>query len=271
MVRPRPGVLDAFGVSGPLVPLDGGQRTVWRAGGLVLKPLDMSVEELEWQAGVLAAIDGARDVRVAPPVRSEEGRLVVEGWTAWRFEAGSPPTAEQYREVMAAGRAFHRHLDGCPRPAFLDRRDHPWARADRVAWGEEPLDDDGARLPHVEALVGVRRPVGAPAQLVHGDLTDNVHLHPVLPPLVLDFSPYLRPPSYATAIVVADAVVFRGAGLDLIATVCAEEGAEFPQMLVRALLFRAVGDHLLAPEKDDAWARWFVPAVRAVVALADSG
>lgn len=270
MTGPPRRALDAFGVSGKLVRLDGGQRTVWRAGALVLKPLDMSVEELEWQAGVLAAVDGARDVRVAPPVRSAGGRLVVEGWTAWRFEAGSPPTTERYREVVAAGRTFHRHLEGCPRPAFLDRRGHPWARADRVAWAEEPLDD-GSRLPHVEALLEVRRPVGAPAQVVHGDLTDNVHLHPDLPPLVLDFSPYWRPPQYATAIVVADAVVFRGAGLDLIAKVGAEEGAGFPQMVVRALLFRAVADHLLAPEKDDAWVRWFAPAVRAVVALADGG
>ncbi|GAA4285874.1 TIGR02569 family protein [Georgenia daeguensis] len=263
-------MLDAFGLSGNLVPLDGGRATVWRAGAVVLKPLDMSVAELEWQARVLAAVDGARDVRVAPPVRSPEGRLVVEGWTAWRFEAGSPPTADRYREVMAAGRAFHRHLDGSPRPAFLDRRDHPWARADRVAWGEESTGD-AARLPHVEALLGVRRPVDAPAQLVHADLTDNVHLHPTLPPLVLDFSPYWRPPSYATAIVVADAVVFRGAGLDLVEQVCADEGVGFPQMLVRALLFRAVADHLLAPGEDDAWVRWFTPAVRRVVALADGG
>jgi uncharacterized protein (TIGR02569 family) len=267
---PPQDALEAFGGSGKLTPLDGGQGTAWRAGTLVLKPLDMSVEEFEWQAGFLAAVDGAPDVRVAPPVRSPEGRLVVEGWTAWRFEAGSPPTTEQYREVMAAGRAFHRHLVGWPRPAFLDRRDHPWARADRVAWGEDALGG-GARLPHVETLLGVRRPVDVPAQLVHGDLTDNVHLHPGLPPLVLDFSPYWRPPSYATAIVVADAVVFRGAGLGLIEKVCAEEGAEFPQMVVRALLFRAVADHLLAPEKDDEWGSWFAPAVQAVVALADSG
>ncbi|MCK6209594.1 TIGR02569 family protein [Georgenia sp. EYE_87] len=269
MTGPPPrSALDAFGGSGKLEPLDGGQGTAWRAGALVLKPLDMSEAELEWQADVLAAVDGAPDVRVAPPVRSAGGLLVVEGWTAWRFEVGSPPTTEQYREVMAAGRAFHRHLDGWPRPAFLDRRDHPWARADRVAWSEEP-PPDRARQPHVKALLDARRPVRGPAQLVHGDLTDNVHLHPHLPPLVLDLSPYWRPPSYATAIVAADAVVFRGAGLGLIESVCAEEAADFPQLLVRALLFRAVADHLLAPEKDEDWVRWFAPAVRAVVALAE--
>lgn len=266
---PPPGVLDAFGASGKPAPLAGGRATAWRSGAVVLKPVDMSIEELEWQAGVLAAMDGcAGDVRVTPPLRSAEGRLVVEGWTAWRFEAGSPPTTHQYREVMAAGRAFHRHLEGYPRPTFLDRRDHPWARADRIAWGEEGLDGD-VWPPHVDVLRAIRQPVDGRGQVIHGDLTDNVHLHPDQPPLVLDFSPYWRPPSYATAIVVADAVVFRGAGLDLIDHAEAEEGADFPQMLVRALLFRAVADHLLAPDDgEDGWARWFGPAICAVAELA---
>lgn len=272
MGKPPPrAVLDAFGVTAAPVPLPGGQERAWQVQGLVLKPLDMPVEELRWQEGVLAALDGASDVRVAPPVRSAHGSLVVAGWTAWRYGDGSPATPDRYGEVVAAGRAFHEHLRRCPRPALLDRRDHPWARADRIAWGEGPLDDDGARLPHVEALLEVRRPVAAPAQLVHGDLTDNVHLHADLPPLVLDLSPYWRPPSYATAIVVADAVVFRGAGRDLIATVRAQEADEFAQMLVRALLFRAVADHLLAPGRSAEWARWFAPAVRAAVELAGGG
>jgi uncharacterized protein (TIGR02569 family) len=266
--KPPPrAVLDAFGASVDPVPLTGGQEKAWQAQDLVLKPLDMSVEELQWQEGVLAALVGAGDVRVAPPVRSTDGSLVVAGWTAWRYGDGSPATPERYGEVVAAGRVFHERLRRCPRPTLLDSRDHPWAQADRVAWGEAPLDDDGARLPHVAALLELRRPVGARAQLVHGDLTDNVHLHPDLPPLVLDFSPYWRPTSYASAIVVADAVVFRGAGDDLVEEVRAEEGAEFPQMLVRALLFRAVADHLLAPDKGEAWAHWFAPAVRVAAEL----
>ena len=101
--------------------------------------------------------------------------------------------------------------------------------------------------------------------MVHGDLTDNVHLHPRLPPLVLDLTAYWRPAAYASAVVVADAVVFRGADHGLVARVAAQEGPDFPQLLVRALLFRAVTDHLLAP--DERWDRWFAAAVGAAVDL----
>src|SRR5690606_2320603 len=103
-----------------------------------------------------------------------------------------------------------------------------------------------ARLPHVQALLAARRPVDAPAQVVHGDLTDNVHLHPARPPLVLDLTAYWRPVGWATAVVAADAVVFRGAPPGLLA--------------------RAAAGHLLAPGR--AWARWFAPAVRRAVDLA---
>lgn len=260
-------VLAAFGAGVDPVPLDGGQRTVWRAADVVLKPLDVSAEELAWQAEVLTAVDGVPDVRVAPPVRSADGALAVAGWTAWRYEPGAPPTAHEYPAVAAAGRALHRHLAHVPRPDLLERRDHAWARADRAAWDEADVGT-AADLPHVRALLDARRPVALPAQLVHADLTDNVHLHPALPPLVLDLTAYWRPPAYATAVVVADAVVFRGADLALVERTAGEEGPGFAQLLVRALLFRAVTDHLLAPDRDAAWTRWFAPAVGAAVALA---
>ncbi len=263
---PPEDVLAAFGPTGTPAPLAGGRHGAWRVGDLVLKRLDVSREELAWQAEVLPALDGARELRVAPPARAADGALAVAGWTAWRYEPGSPPAPDRYPDVFAAGRALHRRLADLPRPAFLDRRDHAWARADRVAWGE--AEDVGADLPHPRALLAARRPVTAAAQVVHGDLTDNVHLHPRLPPLVVDLTPYWRTPSYATAIVVADALVFRGAGPPLLARVAAEEDAEFPQLLLRALLFRAVTDHLLAPGTD--CERWFGPVVRAALALADN-
>jgi len=63
-----------------------------------------------------------------------------------------------------------------------------------------------------------------------------------LPPAVIDFSPYWRPPAFASAIVVADALVWEGADeriLDAVSYV-----ADFDQYLLRALIYRAVTDRL---------------------------
>ncbi len=78
-------------------------------------------------------------------------------------------------DVLSAGRAFHAALRQVPRPNFLDRRAHPWAVGDRVAWDEQDVDViDDLSVPF-SALLELRRPVKQDAaQLVHGDLTGNV-------------------------------------------------------------------------------------------------
>ena len=52
-----------------------------------------------------------------------------------------------------------------------------------------------AVVPEVARLVAARRSVDAVSQLVHGDLSGNVLLAHGLPPAVIDFSPYWRPPA----------------------------------------------------------------------------
>ena len=68
---------------------------------------------------------------------------------------------------------------------------------------------------------------------MHGDLTGNVLFHESLPPAIIDFAPYYRPPQYASAIVVADALCWEEAPADL-------AGAVDRQYLLRALIYRAV-------------------------------
>ncbi|MPV37127.1 phosphotransferase [Georgenia subflava] len=262
-VPPPPDVLRAFGVDAEVVPLPGGGDRAWRGGRVMLKPLDMSVEALEWQASVLGGLDGATDIRVSPPQRATDGRLAVAGWSAWRFEPGRPATG-RWTDVLAAGRTFHHHLRHFPQPSWFEDRDDVWARADRIAWGDEPPGVT-ARYEPVDALLGARRPAEADRQLVHGDLTENVLLEPGRAPLVIDLSPCWRPVAYASAIVVVDAVVFHAAGTGLIDRTLAEDDTDFPQLLLRALLFRAIGDHLLAPEKAPVWSELFAPAVRAIL------
>lgn len=71
--------------------------------------------------------------------------------------------------------------------------------------------------------------------------------HDALPALVIDLSPYWRPPTFASAIVIADALVFEGASEDVVEPLL--EDPAFPQFLLRALIYRAVTDHLAQPQQ----------------------
>jgi uncharacterized protein (TIGR02569 family) len=257
-LKPPASVLAAFGAAGVPEPLAGGQGSSWRVGDLVLKPLDMSEQELRWLEVVLGAIrcDG---FRVAPPLRARDGSPVVEGWTAWRAVEGGHEE-RRWPEIVAVGERFHAALAGFERPAFIDRRTNPWAIGERVAWGELPAAS--FEVEHLPRLAAALRPVTAPSQLVHTDLTGNVLFHDRLPPAVIDFSASWRPTAYASAVVVADALVWEGADDSLLDAVAHVE--HFEQFLLRALIFRAVVSHLFRTDEGDP----YLPAVELACRLA---
>jgi uncharacterized protein (TIGR02569 family) len=230
--RPPEAVLAAWGVADPQ-PLEGGQGDAFRAGSLVLKPA-AEPAQAEWLAKSLDGLDTDAGLRVVRPVRSVTGRWVVDGWAAWRWLAGQHRPG-LWEEVLDVSGRFHRAVAGLAwSPAMV--ASHRWARADRVAWGEL-----GADLPEVvRPLLDRRRPVDLPCQLIHGDLGGNVLFHDSLPPAVIDVSPYWRPPGYADAIVVADAVAWHGAGDELVERLLRHHGE---QLLLRAVLFRVAVDH----------------------------
>src|SRR5581483_1694797 len=257
-------VLTAFGVDDP-VPLAGGQGTSWRAGHVVIKPLDLQPDELAWQASLYERLV-PEGFRVAPPVCATDGALVVDGWTAWELVAGTHEQ-RQWPEIIDVGKSFHKALTDFERPSFLDRRSDVWAVGDRVAWGELPLERFG-HAKHLERLARRLRPVDLPSQLIHGDLGGNVLFERGLPPAIIDLSPYWRPPAFASAIVVADALVWEGADETLLDTV--SDLNDFPQLLLRALIYRIVADRRLwsstppRPDTDDP----YLPAVELSLRLA---
>lgn len=245
---PSSAVLRAFGLSGDAEALPGGQGTAWRVGDVVLKPADLSARELEWQAEVLGPV-ARPGLRVSRPLQAKDGGFLAEGWSAWPYLPGRHE-AGRWLDILRVGEGFHRALADVPRPTFLDARTDRWAVADRVAWGEWPIQEFlGAR--HIRPLVHSLRPVTAPSQLIHGDLTGNVLFSEVHPPAVIDFSPYWRPTVFASAIVVADALVWEGADERLVKAV--KELPDFAQGLLRALLFRRVTEELCgtSPRKTD--------------------
>jgi uncharacterized protein (TIGR02569 family) len=262
---PSAAVLRAFGLAAPPTRLEGGRGRSWRAGEVVVKPLDGSPASLGWQADHLGALR-SDEVRIAAPLRATDGRVVVDGWIATPFLEGRHGD-RRWREAIAAGRAFHRATAGLDRPDFLEARDDPWAVGDRVAWGESPALPF-ADHPHVRRLLALVEPVGdLPEQVIHGDLGGNVLLAAGLPPAIIDISPYWRPAGFGIAIIVADALVWEGAEDSLLDAVV--DVPHFPQLLVRALIYRLVTDAVFAsldPDREDATAA-HAGAVELAVAL----
>jgi len=231
-------VLDAFQVSGTPVLLPGGQGETWRVGDVVLKPAGF-VAEAEWRADVLSALPVSPAFRVARPVRAQDDQWTSHGWEASEMLDGQTDVSRQ-DEVLTAGVAFHEAVANLPRPDFLDLRADPWAYGDRVAWEEQEYGGSPAYQDAVRKLVEARRPVDLEAQVVHGDLPGNVMFADGLPPAVIDWPVYWRPPSWASAVAVADALCWYDATPDLAARWA--HLPEWGQMLVRALLYRLTTD-----------------------------
>lgn len=201
---------------------------------MVLKPVEFLAETV-WRADVLDALPESVEFRVARPVRTVGGGWVAAGWEASLFVDGAPDVRRQ-DEVLRAGNAFHAAVAGVARPAFLDLRSDPWSAGDRAAWGR--VDGSATAMELLAPLVDARRPVDLAAQAVHGDLPGNVLFADGLPPAVIDWSVYWRPPSWAAAVAVADALCWYGADPGLAARWA--HLPEWGQMLVRALIYRIV-------------------------------
>lgn len=184
----------------------------------------------------------------------------MDGWEALQWVPGA---ADETRvsDVLKAGEAFHRAVAGLPKPSFINASDDPWGRADRMAWGEQQMPPD----PMLSRLAAEFRPVGTCPQVIHGDLLGNVLFTEGDPPTIIDWAPYWRPAGLGSAIAVVDAVSWHGTPLEAVAELGADV-AEWSQLVVRALTFRIVTDHLLGLW-DAARLNRYTPVVDAAVTL----
>jgi uncharacterized protein (TIGR02569 family) len=261
-VEPPPEhVLSAFGLSGVgPIPLGAAWEGGWRCGEVVLSMVAENARAA-WSARVRETlfVDG---VRLARPVRSTDGRYVVSGWRADTFVAGQPEP--RHDEVVSAAVRLHESTGKLERPRFLTQGPTaPWAdvdvfiAADRAAWEERPLQSvpaaaraaspsaDGQRsVDLINQLAGLRRPTKSPNQLVDGDLYGTVLFAGAAAPGITDITPYWRPASWAAGVVVVDALSWGDADEGLIDRWNALP--EWPQMLLRALMFR-LAVHALHP------------------------
>jgi uncharacterized protein (TIGR02569 family) len=198
-------------------------------------------------------------------MRTRDGGLVAEGWTAWPLLPGTRVPG-RWADIIEVGERLSAALAGLPRPPFIDERTHAWAVADRVAWGEQPVDPFLADE-RVTAMAELLEPLEAESQLVHGDLTGNVLFADAQPPAVIDLSLYWRPRAFGSAVVVADALVWEGADARILAAVAHVE--RLGQYLLRAMLFRLVTELLVRGGARGPSER-YVPAVDLATRIARS-
>lgn len=110
---PSATVLAAFNLKSGPVPLHGGQGRSWLVGQVVLKPLDMPLSALRWQAELLTQLDGRDDLRVSVPLRTADGEWTSHGWMAWRYQPGAHLPG-RWHDIVAVGQRLHAALQDEP-------------------------------------------------------------------------------------------------------------------------------------------------------------
>jgi uncharacterized protein (TIGR02569 family) len=241
--QPSVDVVAAFGGDvAALAHLPGGQGASWRAGSLVLKRVE-NEQEVSWLAALLERVADGPEFRVGRAIRSPDGSYVVDGWAATGWLEGTHEPG-RFDDLLATSDAFHRALAVAPVPwpDFLRDRTSPWAMGDRVAWGEASMQSGTgavrAVFDRLIPLLAADSKSSAP-QVIHGDIGGNILFADAsgLPPAIIDVSPYYRPRSFASAILVADAVAWDHAPLTTASRFLAM-GEARAELLARAVVFR---------------------------------
>ncbi len=252
-------VVDLFAASGQWEPMEGGPGGSVRVGDLVLSP-GRDAPTTTWLSPVQARLavrldeERPRALRLSLPVPARDGRWVVDGWAATRYEPGTTHCTD-LDVVVASVRLLGARLAVTvpERPASPRRGRPPLGprRPRRVGPGRprprrprpgratvpEALGRDARDL--LRRVLAAHVPVDLPSQLVHGDLVGNLLLDASGCPFVIDLAPYWRPARWAEAVAVLDAVLWEGA--DPGALAAWTTGAP-RQLMLRAVAFRLLSD-----------------------------
>lgn len=235
IMHPPPEVLADFGAAHEPIRLEGGRGATYRAGDLVLKPVE-DEKVSAWVAGVCDSV-GEDGFRVPRPVKTKSGRWSSGGWAAWAYISGNH-LGGRWEDKIRASVAFHQAISHVQRPPMFDRITSPWTIADKVAWGEKEILLHPRLKPAAALLREVLRPVEVRRQAIHGDLCGNILFSAAGDPWIIDFTPFWRPADFALGLLVAEALVWEHADESIFRLV--PDTAGFLQLLARAELRRLV-------------------------------
>ena len=231
--EPSKMVLESFGARSEPKRLPGGEGNTFLADGIIFKK-SFNDDEVIWIAKHYSEIK-QNGFRIARPIVSKNGGLIIDSWTAQENLEGKE-IAGRWEEKVQISQNLHKALKNFPMPNFVHERQDSYAVANRMAWGELPLEIHPKLQQYIDRLLPFLRPITLTPQLVHGDLTGNILFADGKDPAIIDFSLYWRPAEFAAAVIIVDALSWEGADESVIALV--SDMREYEQMLVRAEIWR---------------------------------
>jgi len=242
-----PHILTAFRCTGTMQKLAGGEGRSVRVGQYVLKPID-SPARYSWACELLLGIS-QEGFRLSVPRRTADGSFVYEGRGASTFEPGEHVNG-RWQERLNIARAFHSKVnekENSPMPPSDDW----WNVAHEIAWQVAPLPSNlhPKMIKLVEEIFARYRPLARARDIIHSDICGNIIFHEGLDPCVIDFSPAYGSVEYAEAILVADAIAWENAPLDIAKLLPYNE--LYRQYLLRAINFRVIVAALFRPKELD--------------------
>lgn len=227
-------IINVFDCKGEIQALAGGQGQSVRVGDCVFKPID-NADYYEWCCSIIDKTN-SDTIRISKPKKCIYGKYTYKGWGVTQYEEGYPIKGKWDKKIEVA-RIFNKALSKVKYSKFPESND-PWTLAHQIAWREKSLPDDiqGTISKNINDIIASYREVRARNQMIHSDLCGNILFHESESPLVIDFSPALRPAAYAEAILVTDAVAWEAAPTDIICYISDHDNYE--QFLLRAVCFR---------------------------------
>ena len=240
---PPADVLHAFKCEGTREKLPGGEGRSFKSGDYVLKPIE-EIELQEWSCEVISQLSPST-FRLSKPLLSTSGTFVYKGWSASVYEEGSHMKGN-WQQKVEVGQEFHTLLNRLDRTE-PPKSENPHTHSHDVVRGKK-------RLPthlhpeirnHVQTLLGYLRDIPCTHGLIHADLCGNILFSANQPPLIIDFSPAIAPIEYGQAIIVADAIPWENAPLELLEVF--PDTTFSKQMMLRAICFRVIVKALIFP------------------------
>jgi hypothetical protein len=244
---PSDQVIRAFGGNGPIKRLTGGEGRSFLADHRVYKPADNPPLH-EWCCLILSRVQ-TQDFRLPTALQTPAGSHIHAGWSAATYEPGEEIKG-CWDEKLAVARSFHAAINRLGPPPLPKRTDR-WSLSHEVVWGLMPLPENlhNRISTKLHEILGRCEAAERPPGIIHADLCGNILFHEGLKPLVVDFSPAHGPADYGDAILIADAIAWEGAPIDLVDRL--PRTPWHGHMLRRAVAFRLMVAGLISPKDPD--------------------